>query len=65
MSSPDSRLNPWEREASGTMKRNLNYTITINNPLIGKFSTATENQVCVCVCVWGGCSDFRAAEMSR
>ncbi|XP_067107693.1 protein Aster-C isoform X1 [Osmerus mordax] len=40
----NSRLNPWEREASGAMKRNLNYTITINNPLIGKFSTATENQ---------------------
>lgn len=27
------------------MKRSLNYTISINNPLIGKFSTATENQV--------------------
>lgn len=38
------RFNPWQKEASGSMKRSLNYTITINNPLIGKFSTATENQ---------------------
>ncbi|XP_071369362.1 protein Aster-C [Centroberyx affinis] len=37
-------FNPWQREASGNMKRSLNYTITISNPLIGKFSTATENQ---------------------
>jgi len=35
----------WQREASGGMKRTLNYTITISNPLVGKFSTATENQV--------------------
>lgn len=35
----------WQSEASGGMKRTLNYTITINNPLIGKFSTATETQV--------------------
>ncbi|XP_029313416.1 protein Aster-C [Cottoperca gobio] len=34
----------WQKDASGHMKRNLNYTITISNPLIGKFSTATENQ---------------------
>ncbi|KAK3541638.1 hypothetical protein QTP86_033739, partial [Hemibagrus guttatus] len=34
----------WQREASGSMKRSLNYTITISNPLVGKFSTATENQ---------------------
>lgn len=38
-------FNPWQRDASGSMKRILNYTITINNPLIGKFSTATENQI--------------------
>uniref|UniRef100_UPI003AADD0A6 protein Aster-C isoform X2 n=1 Tax=Centroberyx gerrardi TaxID=166262 RepID=UPI003AADD0A6 len=38
-------FNPWQREASGNMKRSLNYTITISNPLIGKFSTATENQI--------------------
>ncbi|XP_063063544.1 protein Aster-C [Engraulis encrasicolus] len=35
---------PWERNASGCMKRSLNYTITITNPLVGKFSTATEHQ---------------------
>ncbi|KAM4718285.1 protein Aster-C [Anableps anableps] len=34
----------WQKDDSGNNKRNLNYTITINNPLIGKFSTATENQ---------------------
>ncbi|TSK98432.1 GRAM domain-containing protein 1C [Bagarius yarrelli] len=34
----------WQRDASGSMKRTLNYTITITNPLVGKFSTATENQ---------------------
>ncbi|XP_008301863.1 GRAM domain-containing protein 1C isoform X2 [Stegastes partitus] len=35
---------PWQKDASGNMKRSLNYTITISNPLIGKFSTATEHQ---------------------
>ncbi|KAF4095864.1 protein Aster-C isoform X2 [Onychostoma macrolepis] len=34
----------WQKEASGGMKRTLNYTITITNPLAGKFSTATETQ---------------------
>nr|XP_019943368.1 PREDICTED: GRAM domain-containing protein 1C isoform X1 [Paralichthys olivaceus] len=34
----------WQRDASGNLKRSLNYTVTISNPLIGKFSTATENQ---------------------
>ncbi|XP_007249088.2 protein Aster-C isoform X1 [Astyanax mexicanus] len=34
----------WQRDASGSMKRTLNYTITISNPLVGKYSTATENQ---------------------
>lgn len=38
-------FNAWQKDASGNMKRSLNYTISINNPLIGKFSTATENQV--------------------
>ncbi|KAG7225022.1 hypothetical protein INR49_014477 [Caranx melampygus] len=37
-------FNPWEKDPSGNRKRSLNYTITISNPLIGKFSTATENQ---------------------
>lgn len=43
--SPDGSFTAWQKDASGNMKRNLNYTITISNPLIGKFSTATENQV--------------------
>lgn len=34
----------WQKDTPGNMKRSLNYTITISNPLIGKFSTATENQ---------------------
>ncbi|KAJ8413163.1 hypothetical protein AAFF_G00091590 [Aldrovandia affinis] len=35
---------PWQREGGGSMKRTLKYTITITNPLVGKFSTATEMQ---------------------
>ncbi|XP_077409976.1 protein Aster-C [Vanacampus margaritifer] len=35
---------PWQKDTNGDMKRSLNYTITISNPLIGKFSTATEKQ---------------------
>ncbi|KAM7390472.1 hypothetical protein PAMA_008569 [Pampus argenteus] len=35
----------WQKDASGNMKRSLNYTVTISNPLIGKSSAATENQV--------------------
>ncbi|XP_037613464.1 protein Aster-C isoform X2 [Sebastes umbrosus] len=34
----------WQKDAAGNMKRTLTYTITISNPLIGKFSTATEYQ---------------------
>ncbi|XP_077364403.1 protein Aster-C isoform X2 [Festucalex cinctus] len=34
----------WQKDPNGDMKRSLNYTITISNPLIGKFSTATEKQ---------------------
>ncbi|XP_030204579.1 protein Aster-C [Gadus morhua] len=37
-------LDPWQREDSGNMKRTMNYTIAISNPLIGKCSRATENQ---------------------
>lgn len=43
----DLSLNAWQKDSSGNAKRTLNYTITITNPLVGKFSTATENQVCV------------------
>ncbi|XP_067890293.1 protein Aster-C [Heterodontus francisci] len=35
---------PWEKEVSGHQIRTLKYIITITNPLIGKFSTATEKQ---------------------
>lgn len=42
----DASFTPWQKDASGNTERSLNYTITINNPLIGKFSGATENQVC-------------------
>lgn len=41
----DTTSTAWQKDSSGNMKRTLNYTVTINNPLIGKFSTATENQV--------------------
>uniref|UniRef100_A0AAV2L3M2 VASt domain-containing protein n=1 Tax=Knipowitschia caucasica TaxID=637954 RepID=A0AAV2L3M2_KNICA len=37
-------FNTWQTDTSGNKKRTLNYTITISNPLIGKFSTATESQ---------------------
>ncbi|XP_062377170.1 protein Aster-C isoform X2 [Sardina pilchardus] len=35
---------PWERDSTGSMKRTLNYTVTITNPLVGKSSTVTEYQ---------------------
>ncbi|XP_078136453.1 protein Aster-C [Sander vitreus] len=35
----------WQKDDVGNMKRSLNYTISISNPLVGKFSTATENQI--------------------
>lgn len=34
----------WEKDMNGYQTRTLKYVITISNPLIGKFSTATENQ---------------------
>ncbi|TNM96639.1 hypothetical protein fugu_016300 [Takifugu bimaculatus] len=34
----------WQKDSSGNTKRNLTYTVTINNPLVGKFSAVTENQ---------------------
>ncbi|XP_061121774.1 protein Aster-C isoform X1 [Syngnathus typhle] len=40
----DPSFEAWQKDPGGDMKRTLNYTITISNPLIGKFSTATENQ---------------------
>ncbi|XP_048123050.1 protein Aster-C isoform X1 [Alosa alosa] len=35
---------PWQRDSSGSMKRTMNYTVTITNPLVGKSSTVTEYQ---------------------
>ncbi|KAM6900467.1 protein Aster-C [Xenentodon cancila] len=40
----NARFTPWQKDASGNTQRSLNYTITITNPLVGKFSTATEKQ---------------------
>ncbi|XP_062904421.1 protein Aster-C [Mobula hypostoma] len=37
-------MGSWEKDVSGNKKRTLKYVITITNPLIGKFSTATEDQ---------------------
>ncbi|CAG04230.1 unnamed protein product, partial [Tetraodon nigroviridis] len=34
----------WQKDSSGNSKRSLTYTVTINNPLIGKFSAASETQ---------------------
>ncbi|XP_025938352.1 GRAM domain-containing protein 1C isoform X7 [Apteryx rowi] len=41
----DAVSTPWNRDTSGNQLRTLTYTITINNPLCGKFTTATEKQV--------------------
>lgn len=49
----DASSTAWQKDASGNMKRSLNYTIAISNPLIGKSSTATENQVCLQISVNG------------
>ncbi|XP_040921446.1 protein Aster-C isoform X2 [Toxotes jaculatrix] len=40
----DATFTAWQKDATGNTKRSLNYIITISNPLIGKFSNATENQ---------------------
>lgn len=48
----DTTFTAWQKDSSGNMKRNLNYTVTISNPLIGKFSTATEYQVGLRLCEW-------------
>uniref|UniRef100_A0A3Q3VNT3 VASt domain-containing protein n=1 Tax=Mola mola TaxID=94237 RepID=A0A3Q3VNT3_MOLML len=39
-----SDVTAWQKDSSGNMMRSLNYTVSITNPLVGKFSTATENQ---------------------
>ncbi|CAN2387744.1 GRAM domain containing 1C [Pristimantis euphronides] len=40
----DLESSSWQPDSSGNKIRTLTYTITINNPLIGKFTTATEKQ---------------------
>ncbi|XP_056415918.1 protein Aster-C isoform X2 [Hyla sarda] len=40
----DLESSPWQPDSSGNQKRTLTYTITINNPLVGKFTTATDYQ---------------------
>ncbi|XP_018428355.1 PREDICTED: GRAM domain-containing protein 1C [Nanorana parkeri] len=40
----DLESSPWQPDDNGNQTRTLTYTITINNPLIGKFTTATDKQ---------------------
>ncbi|XP_063812864.1 protein Aster-C isoform X2 [Pseudophryne corroboree] len=40
----DLEFSPWQLTDGGNQTRTLTYTITINNPLIGKFTSATDNQ---------------------
>ncbi|XP_072254526.1 protein Aster-C isoform X1 [Pyxicephalus adspersus] len=41
----DLESSPWKLDVNGNQTRTLTYTITINNPLIGKFTTATDKQI--------------------
>ncbi|XP_075762612.1 protein Aster-C isoform X3 [Pelodiscus sinensis] len=41
----DAVSTPWNMDGSGNQLRTLTYTIIINNPLIGKYTTATEKQI--------------------
>ncbi|XP_069491988.1 protein Aster-C isoform X2 [Ambystoma mexicanum] len=41
----DLEATPWKKETSGNQLRTLTYTITLNNPIIGKFTSATDKQV--------------------
>ncbi|KAM8974957.1 LOW QUALITY PROTEIN: protein Aster-C [Pelodytes ibericus] len=40
----DLEYTPWQEDGAGGKIRTLTYTITLNNPLIGKFTTATDKQ---------------------
>ncbi|XP_077149806.1 protein Aster-C isoform X2 [Ranitomeya variabilis] len=40
----DLESTPWQHDGSGHQTRTQTYTITINNPLIGKFTSATDKQ---------------------
>uniref|UniRef100_A0A8C4XVR2 GRAM domain containing 1C n=1 Tax=Gopherus evgoodei TaxID=1825980 RepID=A0A8C4XVR2_9SAUR len=41
----DAVSTPWNMDGSGNQLRTLTYTIMINNPLVGKYTTATEKQI--------------------
>ncbi|CAI5773020.1 VASt domain-containing protein [Podarcis lilfordi] len=41
----DAVTTPWNRDIGGNQLRTMTYTIGLNNPLVGKFTTATEKQV--------------------
>lgn len=41
----DLESSPWQSDGNGNQARTLTYTITINNPLVGKFTTATDKQI--------------------
>ncbi|XP_053899871.1 protein Aster-C isoform X4 [Malaclemys terrapin pileata] len=41
----DAVSTPWNMDGSGNQLRTLTYTIMINNPLAGKYTTATEKQI--------------------
>ncbi|XP_054830413.1 protein Aster-C [Eublepharis macularius] len=41
----DTVSTPWNTDAGGNQLRTMTYTLVLNNPLVGKFTTATEKQV--------------------
>ncbi|XP_069058772.1 protein Aster-C isoform X2 [Pleurodeles waltl] len=41
----DLEATPWQKEPGGNQQRTLTYTITLSNPIIGKFTAATDKQV--------------------
>ncbi|XP_078512786.1 protein Aster-C isoform X2 [Lissotriton helveticus] len=41
----DLEATPWQKEPGGNQQRTLTYTITLSNPIIGKFTSATDKQV--------------------
>ncbi|XP_061484315.1 protein Aster-C isoform X3 [Rhineura floridana] len=41
----DTVITPWNRDTGGNQLRTMTYTLMLNNPLVGKFTAATEKQV--------------------
>ncbi|XP_053561807.1 protein Aster-C [Bombina bombina] len=41
----DLESSPWQLDGTGGKQRTVTYTITTNNPLAGKFTTATDKQI--------------------